>query len=90
MEKVIKRMLNDNVLVRETEKKESVTEAGIIIIGSATTKSTRDVEVIQLPEGVEGYQAGDIVHIGLYAGIDCTINNEPYLIVKLGDIILVE
>jgi Co-chaperonin GroES (HSP10) len=86
----IKKMLNDNVLVKEINKKEKVTEGGIIIIDSATTKSTRDVEIVQLPDGVEGYGAGDIVHIGLYAGIDCTIDGESFMIVKLLDLILVE
>lgn len=90
MAKVIKRMLNDNVLVKEIAKEETVTEGGIIIIGTAKTKSTRQVEIIQLPNEIEGYSIGDIAHIGLYAGIPCSIAGEDYVIIKLQDIILVE
>lgn len=90
MTKVIKRMLNDNVLVKEVEKEETVTEGGIIIIGTAKTKSTRQVELVQLPDGIEGYSIGDIAHVGLYAGMPCSIAGKEYMIIKLQDIILVE
>lgn len=90
MTKVIKRMLNDNVLVREIAKEETVTEGGIIIVSTAKTKSTKSVEIIQLPENATGYDVGDIAHISLYAGTDYSINGVDYLVVKLGDLILVE
>lgn len=86
----IKRMLNNYVLAKEVKQQETVTSSGIIIIGPAKTKSTREVEIVQVPDNVEGYKAGDIAHIGIYAGIECTVDGEEFIIITLQDIILIQ
>lgn len=86
----IKRMLNNNVLAREIQQQETVTSGGIIMIGTAKTKSTREVEILQVPDGVEGYEVGDIAHISLYAGTECVIDGEELMIITLQDIILIQ
>lgn len=88
----IKRLLNGNVLVRKVKKEENQTSSGIIILSSAKTTSCQEVEIVQLPEQVgdgADYEVGDKAYIGLYAGVECKIDDEDLLIIHLQDIILI-
>lgn len=86
----IKKLLNGNVLVRKIKKEENQTPGGIIMMSSAKTTSCQEVEIVQLPDQAGGeYEIGDKAYIGLYAGTECNVDGEDFLIIHLQDIILI-
>lgn len=82
----MKKMLNDNILVK-VEKNENVLSSGLIV--NNLDRNYTKVKIIMLPDNkFDQLENGDIVYISKYAGTEITLDEKEYLIIQGNDIIL--
>lgn len=82
-----KRIMADNVLLKQQEAKET-TASGIIL---ATTNKEKPAiyEVVAAGPDASELKSGDLVVVGKFTGTDITLDKVDYKFVKLEDILAV-
>ncbi|MBO7184538.1 MAG: co-chaperone GroES [Oscillospiraceae bacterium] len=82
-----KRIMADNVLLKQKEAKET-TASGIIL---ATTNKEKPAiyEVVAAGPDASELKSGDLVVVGKFTGTDITLDKVDYKFVKLEDILAV-
>lgn len=76
-------------LLCKREEVEDQLDSGLFIAESAKDALKPDhAEVLQVGEGVEGFQTGQTVYFGKYAGADVKVGDEEYLIVSAEEVLL--
>lgn len=81
------RPLGDRVLVRPDARKD--VKKGLIYIPDAAQSKPQEGEVTAVGPDVKGLAVGDRVLFGKYAGSEVRINDEPYLIIREPDVMVV-
>ena len=80
------RPLNGNLIVKVSEE-QNVTATGIIL--GNTPKAYRRFEVV-VPDKDNTVEKGDIVLTPLHSGIDVKLEGREYVLIKVGEILMVE
>ena len=82
-----KRIMADNVLLKQKEAKET-TASGIIL---ATTNKEKPAiyEVVMADPDAADLKAGDLVVVGKFTGTDITLDKVDYKFVKQDDVLAV-
>ena len=82
-----KRIMADNVLLKQKEAKET-TASGIIL---ATTNKEKPAiyEVVAAGPDASELKSGDLVVVGKFTGTDITLDKVDYKFVKLEDILAI-
>ena len=95
------KILNDSVLLKfkKEERKERVSEGGIVLPGGAERNLQQvEAEVIDIGDGrmlTDGsrvkltVKVGDTILVNPFVGVEVTINNEKYKLIKENDILVI-
>ena len=79
--------LGDRVVLKQLEA-ETTTKAGIILTSSAQEKP-QEAEVVAVGPGTEEVKIGQKVIYSKYAGTNVSMDDQEYIIVKQGDILVI-